>query len=167
MAAIVFQTSKKTGITYAYESISFWDKKKQQSRARRKCIGKVDSETGKIIPTRKLASAEETNAKTGKRGPVPIAFASRCFYGATYLFDSIGEKLGITADLKKCFPDTYKQILSTAYYLILEDKNPLSRFPRWAATHKHPYGKAIASQRSSELFASISEEFREQFFRLQ
>jgi hypothetical protein len=39
MAATVYQTNKKTGITYAYESISHWDKEKQQSRARRKCIG--------------------------------------------------------------------------------------------------------------------------------
>jgi transposase len=54
-----------------------------------------------------------------------------------------------------------------AYYLIMEDKNPLSRFPKWAATHKHPYGKSIPSQRSSELFASISEDARHRFFRLQ
>jgi len=91
----------------------------------------------------------------------------RGFYGATYLFDAIGEKLGITADLKKCFPDNYKQILSIAYYLILEDSNPLSRFPKWAATHKHPHGENISSQRSSELFASITEDSKEHFFRLQ
>ena len=53
MAAIVYQTNKKTGVTYAYESISYWDKDKQQSRAKRKCIGRVDPETQKIIPTRK------------------------------------------------------------------------------------------------------------------
>ncbi|TGE34767.1 hypothetical protein E4K67_28980 [Desulfosporosinus fructosivorans] len=40
MAAIVFQTNKETGITYAYESVSYWDKEKQQSRAMRKLIGK-------------------------------------------------------------------------------------------------------------------------------
>jgi transposase len=67
-------------------------------------------------------------------------------------------------DLKNCFPDTYKQILSIAYYLILEDKNPLSRFPKWAATHKHPYEKNISSQRSSELFADMSNNSRERFF---
>jgi transposase len=165
MAAIVYQTNKKTGITYAYESVSYWDKEKQQSRAKRKCIGKVDSNTKEIIPTRKSSSAY--NDDTTERGPVPITDMSRGFYGATYLFDSIGEKHGITADLKKCFPDTYKQILSTAYYLILEDRNPLSRFPKWAATHKHPHGKNIPSQRSNELFASITEDSRGQFFRLQ
>jgi len=157
MAAIVYQTNKQTKITYAYESVSCWDKEKQQSRAKRRCIGRVDPGTKEIIPTR----------KKDKREHISISEASRSFYGATYLFDAIGDKLGTTADLKKCFPDNYKQILSTAYYLILEDRNPLSRFPKWATTHKHPYGKSIPSQRSSELFASITEEAKNQFFRLQ
>jgi len=43
----------------------------------------------------------------------------------------------------------------------------LSRFGKWASIHKHPYGKNIPSQRSSELFASITEADREGFFRLQ
>jgi len=51
--------------------------------------------------------------------------------------------------------------LSIAYYLILEDRNPLSRFPKWAATHKHPHGKNIPSQRSSELFAFVTEDAKE------
>ena len=165
MAAIIYQTNKQTKITYAYESVSYWNKEKQQSRAKRKCIGRVDFETKEIIPTRTRSSAR--NDELPQRSPVSTTNVFRGFYGATYLFDAIGEKLGITVDLKKCFPDTYKQILSTAYYLILEDKNPLSRFPKWAATHKHPYRKNIPSQRSSELFTSINEESREHFFRLQ
>lgn len=98
------------------------------------------------------------HAASSKGGSVLIVNVAHSFYGATYLFETIGDNLGVTADLKKCFPDTYKQILSTAYYLIMEDKNPLSRFPKWSATHKHPYGKNIPSQLSSELFASITEE---------
>ena len=169
MAAIVYQTNKQTGITYAYESVSYWDKEKQQSRSKRRCIGRIDPETKEIIPTRKRDSATnaEHNVDAPKRGLVSITDASRGFYGATHLFNGIGEKLGITADLKKCFPDTYKQLLSIAYYLILEDRNPLSRFPKWAATHKHPHGKNIPSQRSSELFASVTEDAKEHFFRLQ
>lgn len=92
---------------------------------------------------------------------------NRRFYGATYLFDCIGEKLGITEDLKICFPDTYKQILSISYFLILEDHNPLCRFLKWEYTHKHPFGKDIPSQRSSELFMAVTEEVKEHFFRLQ
>lgn len=165
MAAIVYQANKKTGVTYAYESISYWDKDKQQSRAKRKCIGRVDPETRKVIPTRKRKTPSVWT-KT-KRGLVPITWTSRCFYGATYLFDRIGEDTGVTEDLKTCFPENYRQILSIAYYLILEDRSPLSRFPRWSAIHRHPHGESISSQRSSELFASITEEARQRFFRLQ
>ena len=160
MAAIVYQTNKKTGITYAYESISCWDKEKQQSRAKRKCIGKVDPITKEIVPTRKkVPTSKEINA-----GYHSSKAAKRSFYGATLLFDKIGEKIGLTEDLKNCFPDTYKEMLSVAYYLILEDKNPLSRFPKWAATHNHPYGENIPSQRSSDLFSNMSNDGRERFF---
>jgi transposase len=158
MPCIVYQTNKKTGLTYAYESISYWDKDKQQSRAKRKCIGKVDPKTNQIIPTRKR---EKTT------GNAAVSSTSRSFFGATYLFDAIGEKLGIINDLKRCFPDIYKQLLSVAYYLILEDRNPLSRFPKWSATHKHPHGTDIPSQRSSELFDSIDERSKEHFLSLQ
>ena len=51
MVAIVYQTDKRSGITYAYESISHWDKEKKQSRAWRTLIGRVDKITGEIVPT--------------------------------------------------------------------------------------------------------------------
>lgn len=165
MTAIVYQTNKKTGVIYAYESVSYWDKEKKQSRAKRKCIGRVDPETQEIVPTRR--KKQHPVAHKVKPGPKPTMVHDRKFFGATYLFDRIGEATGVTEDLKTCFPDNYRQILSITYYLILEDKNPLSRFPHWAALHRHPYGKAISSQRSSEVFASISEEAKQRFFRLQ
>jgi hypothetical protein len=165
MAAIVHQTNRKTGITYAYESIAYWDRDKQQSRARRKCIGRVDPETKAIVSTRKRKTPPL--GEKPKRGPVSITWTARCFYGATYLFDRIGEDTGVMEDLETCFPESYRQLLSIAYYLILEDKNPLSRFPRWASIHRHPHGDSISSQRSSDLFASITEEARQRFFRLQ
>lgn len=49
--AIIQQHDKRSGITYAYESHSYWDKEKKMTRAKRTLIGRVDSETGKIIPT--------------------------------------------------------------------------------------------------------------------
>ncbi len=165
MAAIVYQKNKKTGVTYVYESISYWDKEKRQSRAKRKCIGRLDPETNEVVPTRKKKTPIG-EAET-KPGPDPITVPDRKFYGATYLFDRIGEQIGVVDDLKTCFPDNYRQILSIAYYLILENKNPLSRFPHWAAIHRHPYKNIISSQRSSDLFASITEEARQSFFRLQ
>ena len=66
---IVYHTNKKTGTTYAYENEAYWDKEKQQSRAKRKPIGKVDPTSGEIVPTRgykkKSAVAEEVYTKPG------------------------------------------------------------------------------------------------------
>ena len=49
--SIVYQHDKRSGITYAYESESHWDREKKQSRSRRRLIGRVDEETGEIVPT--------------------------------------------------------------------------------------------------------------------
>ena len=165
MPATVYQTCKQTGITYAYESISYWDKAKKQSRSKRKLLGRVDPLTKEILPTRKRKVKKEEAFSAPSPGSVSITSIFRGFYGTTYLFDTIGKQLGILEDLRYCFPDNYKQLLSIVYFLILEDRNSLCRFSKWAATHHHPYGKIITSQRSSELFASITEEARESFFR--
>jgi predicted RNase H-like nuclease (RuvC/YqgF family) len=52
MASIVYQIDKKTGAKYAFESVSYWDKDKKQPRSKRRYLGKVDPETGEIIPYR-------------------------------------------------------------------------------------------------------------------
>ncbi len=49
--AIIHQYDKRSGITYAYESHSQWDKEKKMSRAKRKLIGRVNPDTGEITPT--------------------------------------------------------------------------------------------------------------------
>jgi hypothetical protein len=48
---IIYQTDKRSGITYAYENQSFWDPELKRSRSKRKLIGRVDPETKEIIPT--------------------------------------------------------------------------------------------------------------------
>lgn len=167
--SIVKQLDKRSGITYVYESTSYWDREKKQPRSKRKLIGKLDPETGEVVPTdgRGKRRRQANPDNPAKRGPVPAIHTERLFYGATYLFDQIGVETGVAADLKTCFPTTYKQILSIAYYLILEDQNPLFRFRKWAKLHRHPYGKDIPSQRSTEIFQSITEEAKMRFFRLQ
>ena len=167
MATIVHQTDKRSGITYAYQSVSYWDREKKQSRARRTLIGRVDAETGKIVPTDGRNRKAHDGTAPVKRGSKKAERVHHSFYGATYLLDAIGEKLGIAHDLKQCFPDTYRQIISIAYFLILEDSTPLYRFEKWGFLHKHPYGTTITSQRSSELFASITDESKQRFFTLQ
>ena len=48
---IIHQLDKRSGITYVYESKAYWNKEKKQSRAKRTLIGRLDEETGKVVPT--------------------------------------------------------------------------------------------------------------------
>ena len=59
--AIIKQYHKDTDTTYVYESTSYWDPEKKQSRSKRRCIGKIDPETGEMVPTgKKGRKAKET-----------------------------------------------------------------------------------------------------------
>ena len=66
--AIIKQYHKDTGITYVYESESYWDKEKKQPRSRRRLVGKLDPETGEVIPTgRKKGCSTKRGRNTGDR----------------------------------------------------------------------------------------------------
>jgi len=67
--AIIKQYHKDTDTTYVYESTSYWDAEKQQSRSKRKLLGKLDPVTGDIIPTgsrgrKKKDISESADAET-------------------------------------------------------------------------------------------------------
>ena len=108
--AVIFQTNKKTGITYAYQNEPYWDKEKQQSRAKRTLIGKVDPVTGEIIPTRSYKKKPAPTSSEVKPGPIPMTQVRRIFYGAGYLLDQIGKQTGVYADLKAIFPEHYSYL---------------------------------------------------------
>ena len=65
--AIIKQFDKRSGITYVYDSRSYYDKEKKCSRAKRTLIGKLDSETGEIIPT----DGRNNGAKSKPDSPAP------------------------------------------------------------------------------------------------
>ena len=66
MSSIIKKLNKQTGVTYVYESESYWDKEKKQPRSRRKLIGKIDEETGEIVPT-----GGRGNRKKGELTDIP------------------------------------------------------------------------------------------------
>lgn len=72
--AIIKQYDKRTGITYVYDSKSYYDKENKCSRAKRTLIGKLDPETGDIIPTdgrnkgaKKASATVSQNERSGDR----------------------------------------------------------------------------------------------------
>ena len=72
--SIVKHKDKRTGVTYVYESESYWDKEKKQPRSNRTLIGKLDEETGEIIPTgksgRKKAGSENQPPDDAPKEPI-------------------------------------------------------------------------------------------------
>ncbi len=79
MSAIVYQTNKSTGTTYAYKSLSYLGKKMKQFRAKRKCIGKADPVTGDIVPTRKQKVKTIETEAMPKPGPASTTESARLF----------------------------------------------------------------------------------------
>lgn len=61
--SIVKLKDKRTGTTYVYESESYWDKEKKQPRNKRTLIGKIDEETGEIVPTDGRGRKRKNTAK--------------------------------------------------------------------------------------------------------
>ena len=162
--AIIYQFDKRSGLTYAYESKSWWDKVKHQSRSSRKLLGRVkDLQTKEILPTDGRCRPDRPPQNAVADQGLPY----HRFFGATYLLDQIGRTLGLDQDLAACFPDCWQQLESVAYYLLLQASAPLYRFEQWHQTHLHPGGEDLTSQRSSELFQSIREEQIADFFRRQ
>lgn len=73
--SIVRIKNKKTGITYAFDSVSYWDKEKKQPRNKRTLIGRVDPETGEIVPTRKRMP---NGSKKGESDDQLAEMSKRC-----------------------------------------------------------------------------------------
>jgi uncharacterized iron-regulated membrane protein len=61
----VTQYHRDTDTTYVYESESYYDPSRKQSRSRRKLIGKLDKETGEVISSELYA---DSAAKTKVQG---------------------------------------------------------------------------------------------------
>ena len=153
---------------YVYIDTAFWDKDKQQAAHKREYIGKYDGTTFTPNKNYKRLDAEYMRDQAvSKPGPVPASECIRQFYGATYLLDQISDTTGIAADLSRSFGSLSVEILSLAYFLILEEGLPLYRFKKWNVTHKHPHGADITSQRSSEIFGMITEEGKMDYFKRQ
>jgi transposase len=153
------------GTSYVYEDNPYWDSTKQQTRHKRKYIGKLDEE-GRFIPNLFYSTALELRSLQQEQ-PRSKSSPVGTYFGATYLLQAIAEKTGIREDLQEAFPADYQKILSLANYLAMESDSPMYRFSHWGVKHWHPYGQELGSQRISELFATLAEEARMRFFRSQ
>lgn len=162
--AIIKQYDKRSNTTYFYESISFWDSEKKQSRSKRKLIGKLDPETGEMVPTNQRQRKARARKKEAKTQELSI---HRKHYGATYLLQKIARKTGIFDDLKQIYPNHFQALLNLAYFLVLAPSNSMRRYEAWQRDHYVKETSPLTSQRISDLFQMITESGKQSFFRAQ
>ena len=150
--ALIRQTDRRTGVVYVYEAEARWDPKRKQSRyGRRRLVGHVDPRTGEVVPNRPT------------RAPASSPESHRELLGACALLDAVADESGVAAALRRALPRSWRRALTVAYYMVCEGSAPLSRLPRFCATHATPDGAPIAPRRPSGLFASIGERERDAF----
>lgn len=149
--------TKKNGAKYVYSVESYWDKEKKAPRNRQVCLGRLNEETGEIIPSlrrerslEKAASAPEVTARSKVIGP-------------WLLLHKITTDINLASILKKSFPDKHEHILSLAFFLVQKGL-PLSHCEFWSKSNRHPYNETILSQRVSDLLRAISTDEIQGFF---
>ena len=155
MPCRVNYVNKKNGITYVYESTSYWDPKRKQSRNKRTCIGKLDPNNGKFIPSKRL-----TPGQSAARDPIVTASAE--VVGPSIVLDAITDRLGLRKLLKSCFPKNHQQILTMAYYMVSKG-GPLSHCSVWCKSHAPDIKESLTSQRISEILDCISVDKKQTF----
>jgi len=64
MSSIVYQRNPRSGSTYAYRSTSYRDPTTGKPRSKREYLGRVDPETGEIIP--KASKGRRNRSKLGE-----------------------------------------------------------------------------------------------------
>jgi len=156
MAYRVNHYDKKSGITYVYEAISFWDKEKKRPANKQVCIGKIDKDSGEFIPSKRL-----DDKQAAIRDPEVTAGVQ--IIGPAMILDKITKELGIDKLLKKCASETFSQLLTMAYYLVAKG-NALSHCESWCKGHANPLNSILTSQRISELLKKQTEDERQTFF---
>lgn len=154
MGRLVNHYKKETGSTYVYEVVEeHWDKARKQMRSRQVCIGKLDSDTGEIIPS-----------KRAKTEPPAAVTATTSVAGPMLVLDRIAQDTGLKATLKQAFPEHWERILTLAAFILCTG-DALVHADAWCRNHTVPAEGPFSSQRISEWLSAISEDGRQTFFK--
>jgi hypothetical protein len=145
MSSRVKYTNKKTGITYVYESVSYWDKELKQPRNKRVCIGKIDPQTGELVTSKKIIPTPgESSAITARAKVV----------GPTNVLNLFDKQLKITKLLKRCCPSHYEKIKAMAYYLVIKG-GALCHCETWCNSYFPELAGELSSQRIADILPEI------------
>lgn len=147
----------KNGTTYIQYTVRAYRNKQGKPTSERIAIGKLDEETGMLIPNRNYYEMFE------KKDPDAAPEFVRSD-GVYRLFSNICKKLGIESTLKQLYPEQWSRILTVSQYMLTEG-NVMYYLPDWQdETVSYEKGR-MRDQDISKLFADIDDEGRSMFFR--
>ena len=122
----------------------------------RVCIGKLDQETGKLIPNARYYELFE------KRQPVGMPeYVRRC--GSYAVLKGVAKQLGLYAMVKKHFSDCYDEIMTTAHFMLCEG-NVMYYLADWQEETVSFSKEALNGTALSRLFTGIDSKRRIEFF---
>ena len=118
---------KISGKTYVYYVTAAYRNEKGKPTNERVSIGRLDEETGKLIPNRNYY-------ETYLKKPMPVTAGIQDF-GVSDVFEKVCKKLGVTTLLRKYFPENAKEMLTAAQY-ILSEGNVMYYLDEYTQSHQ-------------------------------
>ena len=147
---------KVSGKTYVYYVTATYRNEKGQPTCDRISIGRLDEETGKLIPNRNYY-------ETYLKKPMPVATGIQD-HGVGDVFGKVCKSLGVTKLLEKYFPEHASEMLTAAQY-ILSEGNVIHYLEDYTQTHNTAEKGRMSSEQCSKMFASLRQEDMQLFFR--
>ena len=148
----------RNGTTYIQYTLRSYRNEKGKPTSDRIAIGKLDDETGMLIPNRNYYEIFE---KTDPDSMLEIVRSN----GVYLLFSKICKKIGLERLVQQLFPDNWEQILTVAQYMLSEG-NVMYYLPDWQDENVSYTDERMTEQEISRLLSSIDETSRLLFFRL-
>ena len=176
----VLRKIRKNGCTYIYYNAFSFMNKYGNPTSKQVAIGKLDVETGDLIPNSnyfeffpdnkpdilpKTNQSQKKKAKSHSHissidsfSPVQI---KSC--GIPLAMMAVAEQTGLLNVLQKCFPKKWERLLATAFYMVSKG-NVMSYISDWFEENKIDFAKPMNNVDCGELFESLTDAERHLFF---
>ena len=142
--------------TYVQHTVRAYRNSRGKPTSDRVSIGKLDPESGKMIPNRRYYDL------FGEQERV-LGFHTVKKSGSFAAFSGIAEQLGLTKLIQKHFGEHAKDILTVAHYMLCEG-NIMYYLADWQEENVSYSGNVLGSAALSRLFSSIKMDSRMAFF---
>jgi len=143
---------------YVYKYTKHYRNKNGQTRHQATIIGKHDQKTNKMHPNNNYYKLYQTNP--------PLQNLTIQDYGYTYLIQKISQTTGLLNTLTQTFNKQHAQdIITTAAYMIKENTTTTDTIEDWQQKTYTPLDYELSPSYCSRLFASITNQQRQEFFK--